>query len=133
MTTQTHKWLPSEPTAEMYTAYCSFQQLSLSIDSYKAMWQAAPVVEQEPAVYLVWHDGEFTYTKHPEEIKNAYETLPLYTNPQPQSKPLSVAELDELWKASYKEHDGGEKAFQNRKRRLKRFARAIEKAHGIGV
>ena len=94
MVTQTHKWLPSEPTAEMYTAYYSFRQASLDVDSYKAMWQAAQEIEQEP---------------------------------------LSVAELDELWKASYKEHDGGEKAFQNRKRRLKRFARAIEKAHKIGV
>lgn len=63
--------------------------------------------------------------------RNRDKYLALYTAP-PTREPLSVAELDELWKASYKEHDDGEKALQNRKRRLKRFARAIEKAHGIG-
>ena len=66
-----------------------------------------------------------------DSAKNSDRWTPLYTTP-PTREPLSVAELDELWKASYKEHDDGEKVLQNRKRRLKRFARAIEKAHGIG-
>lgn len=58
--------------------------------------------------------------------------FPVLDSGKQKRKPLSGAELDELWKASYKEHDDGEKALQNRKRRLKRFARAIEKAHEIG-
>lgn len=86
----THKWLPSEPTFEMVNAgvtawlYQENPNKPINfVEIFKAMWEKAPEVEQEPAVYLVGHDGEFTYTKYPKEIKNAYETLPLYTHPQP--------------------------------------------------
>ena len=85
MTAQ-YKWLPSEPTDEMVNAMwfngCQVTDKRLLL-AYKAMWRAAPEVEQEPAVYLVWHNGGFTYTKHPEEITDAYEILPLYTHQQP--------------------------------------------------
>ena len=64
----------------------------------KAAMQVAPAVEQEPAVYLVWHDGKFTYTKYPEEIVNAYETLPLYTHP-PAVEPVQT--LEELEQEIY--------------------------------
>jgi hypothetical protein len=153
MTTQTHKWLPSEPTNEMVkgleTVLSNLRGLHESQDYYgNEIWlleeidivmdvikklQAAPEVEQDPSVYLVWHDGEFTYTKQPEEIKNAYETLPLYTHPQPKRELLSEDEVFGIAEVFLSvDEDGGryEVIFDYD---LVSFTRAIEKTHGIGV
>lgn len=40
-----YKWLPSEPTDEMTKAWCANCH-AWDLDAYKAMWQAAPDVEQ---------------------------------------------------------------------------------------
>lgn len=95
--------------------------------------QEANKPKPEPVAFISFEHGDWLVKPHEaERMKNIGANFqPLYTAP-PTREPLSVAELDELWKASYKEHDDGEKALQNRKRRLKRFARAIEKAHEIG-
>ena len=153
MTTQTHKWLPDEPSInllislatrishihlkkmkdqsfnivpdirELYAfLYASLPEVEqepcgyldkcldftlVSVDGKIPLYthpqpkqseQSTSEVEQEPAVYLVWHDGKFTYTKHPEEIVNAYEILPLYTHP-PAIEPVQT--LEELEQEIY--------------------------------
>jgi hypothetical protein len=129
MTTQ-HKWLPSEPTADMHTAYYSVRQVSLNVDSYKAMWQAAPEVEQEPVGRVV----NISYPESSDNTKYLTATITdasrckagdyLYTNPQPKRKPLSEENLVLIWNSSTK--DIPYEHFQA----VFRFA---EKAHGIGV
>lgn len=101
----THKLLPSEPTFEMVNAgvtvwlYQENPNKPINfVEIFKAMWEKASVVEQEPAVYLVWHDGEFTYTKHPEEYQNTYEALPLYTHPQPKREPMNFNDMANIIK-----------------------------------
>ena len=117
-----YKWLPSEPSKEMKKHVSKYH----SIVDYKQMWKDAPEVDQEPVVYLVWYDGKFTYTKHPEEIVDAYEILPLYTHPPKREQPLSIDTVMSIvgaidWDDLPTEED--EWAY---------FAREIEKAHGIG-
>jgi hypothetical protein len=108
MTTQ-HKWLPSEPTADMHTAYYSVRRVSLNVDSYKAMWQAAPAVEQEPIMYEIRFreipNGRFDawaacgkktyerYIKNPIEDDWEHEVRALYTTPQPKRDKLSLQQL----------------------------------------
>lgn len=132
MTTQ-YKWLPSEQTDEMLKVLRPFLPVfddEMLAVLYTAAWQAAPEVEQEPAVYLVWHDGEFTYTKYPEEIVNAYEILPLYSHPQPKQEPLKW-DVDTIHNIIFKmQEDGFEGAPI---KAIKEFITVIEKAHGIGV
>jgi hypothetical protein len=55
VTTQTHKWLPSEPTEKMITTALAIDSVHFNIDIdhkmlikiYKAMWRAAPEIKQE--------------------------------------------------------------------------------------
>jgi hypothetical protein len=139
VTTQ-HKWLPSEPTEDMHAAYYSVRQVSLNVDSYKAMWKAAPAVEQEPIMYELRFrqipDGRFDawaacgkktyerYIKNPIEDDWEHEVRALYTNPQPKRERLSEENLVLMWNSSTK--DIPYEHFQA----VFRFA---EKYHGIGI
>jgi hypothetical protein len=78
MTTQTHKWLPSEPTYDMrYAAILAasmeedvyLPELSVIDFLYKAMWKAAPEISQEPVAYLQKNRQGALYT-HPQPIRN---------------------------------------------------------------
>jgi hypothetical protein len=68
MTTQTHKWLPSEPTpamleAEQFASSLVYESHEVqAIEVYKAVWQAAPVAEQQQR-------ESFTVTRH--EVREA--------------------------------------------------------------
>jgi hypothetical protein len=117
-----HKWLPSEPTQEMLDAERFASSLAYeshevqAVKVYKAMWQAAPEIEQEPVITK--RDNGLT-------LGVAYDSLPtgtrFYTHPQP-CEPLSEDVIGELIdKLPY-----GSDYFME-------FARMVEKAHGIGV
>jgi hypothetical protein len=51
MNTQTHKWLPSEPTpamleAEQFASSLAYESHEVqAVEVYKSMWQAAPTLE----------------------------------------------------------------------------------------
>jgi hypothetical protein len=110
---------------------------------YKAIWEAAPDVEQEPVGYelriRMLPDGDFdSWTRcnkksyefckeNPTEGTWEYEVRALYTNPQPKREPLSDDELNSL-----RQRDNGKLNFVTL-REFREVARAIEKAHGIGV
>ena len=89
--------------------------------------------EQEPVAWMYDHHIEVGYDKHTEfnivetcarnlESENCINIRPLYTSP-PKREPLSDETIAELWGDKY-----SGKTFM-----VKNFARAIEKAHGIGV
>lgn len=115
-----YKWLPSEPTKEMTMAWCANCH-AWDLDAYKAMWQAAPVVEQEPVAYIAVRDFGIDIT-HIETIAIMWGVpyKPLYTHQQPKREPLSEYRIWELW-------DSREVNIN-----VINLARAIEKAHGIG-
>lgn len=118
-----YKWLPSEPTEEMlFALYGMYKTLE---ERYLAAWEAAPVVNQEPYAYAtLWDDGEWSAVQDIEQ--NAIKQVPLYTHSQPKRKPLSEDELLVLLKnidSSTKRLPIG----------FKLFARAVEKAQGVGV
>lgn len=112
------KLLPEEPNADMYTAYYNVKHSSLDIDSYKAMYKAAPEVEQEPYAYAtLWDNGEWSVLQ--EIDKNAVRQVPLYTCPQPKREPLSSNCIAILWNKAFK--DANELSF------VIDFVRKIEK------
>jgi hypothetical protein len=127
MTTQTHKWLPSEPTpamleAEQFASSLVYESHEVqAIEVYKAMWQAATEREQEHVITK--NDNGLT-------LSVDFDFLPVgtkfYTNPQLR-EPLSIDTVMSIvgsmpWEELYTEED-----------EWNCFARAIEKAHGIGV
>ena len=85
----------------------------------------AKQVKQEPVAWKVIDgtNGEYMFSRvKPMERNYKFDVvIPLYTSP-PTREPLSDAQIAELWgdKHSGKTH------------MVKNFARAIEKAHGIG-
>ena len=137
MTTQTHKWLPEQPTDEIIEAWFSNHEKGFE-KAYKAMRQAAPEVEQEPVGY--WNGKETVFFSH--ELAG-YKLpsdcfIPLYTHPQPKQSEqsldmvkrelLSDKELSELYLSlplSTRE-DVCSYSF-------KKGFRQAEKADGIGV
>ena len=121
MTTQ-YKWLPEHPTQEMINEVNNvnfFASIYIPDDAladlYKVMWRSAPAVSQKP-VAILGHD------------------VPLYTRPQPKREPLSEREINKLEMESYQllfeKWNGRAPELVDH---FKAFARAIEKAHGIGV
>ena len=117
MTTQ-YKWLPEQPTDEMIqAAYTGDVPHTYNESTYKVMWQATPVVEQEPAAIVRrYRDGTVVA-----EIrdKNMDEGTELYTHPRKNREPLSDHEIKQLLK-----RDDGLDVVD--------LVRAVEKAHGIG-
>ena len=92
MTTQTHKWLPSEPTDEMVNA--ALTEFNVPEGAFTEIfrrvlikaWQAAPEAEQEPVAYrYTTHDG---YTVLSEDYHRLEDSEPLYTHPHPKPEPL---------------------------------------------
>jgi hypothetical protein len=96
MTTQTHKWLPNKSTEEMLYAffevageYCipAFTQPKV-IEAFRAYWQAAPEVEQEPVgeIYEQQADG----SNRAEMVIELPVGTKLYTHPQPTREAFTV-------------------------------------------
>lgn len=120
------KLLPKEPSNEMVQAWCANCH-AWDLDAYKAMYQAAPEVEQIPVnliagANIVWMDDDVIEAA---EFKGWLMRMPkLYTHPQPKREPLSAEQLVLLWNGSTKEipYEHFQAVF--------RFA---EKSHGIGV
>jgi hypothetical protein len=118
-----HKWLPSEPNEGMIEALKPYLSRSYNTHikaAYKAMWQSAPEVEQEHVITK--NDNGLT-------LSVDFDFLPVgtkfYTNPQLR-EPLSIDTVMSIvgsmpWEGLYTEEDEWDC-----------FARAIEKAHGIG-
>ncbi len=88
--------------------------------------------EQEPVAWMYDHQIEVGYDKYTEvniietcarnlESNNCINIRPLYLAP-PKQEPLSDAQIAELW---------GDK-HSGKTYKVKNFARAIEKEHGIG-
>jgi hypothetical protein len=88
--------------------------------------------EQEPVAWMYDHQIEVGYDKYTEvniietcarnlESNNCINIRPLYLAP-PKREPLSDAQIAELW---------GDK-HSGKTYKVKNFARAIEKEHGIG-
>ena len=73
----------------------------------------------QPAAWMVYTEGGTSayVTDNPNDLVGAYRALPLYTAP-PQRQPLTEEQIDDCW------YQSGGLSLQ--------FARAIERAHGIG-
>ena len=115
---------------EMIEKLCSFQMtysdwLLLIADAEELLAQP----EQEPVAWMYDHQIEVGYDKYTEvniietcarnlESNNCINIRPLYLAP-PKQEPLSVERIADLWT------DINTNSVRN-------FARAIEKAHGIG-
>lgn len=86
--------------------------------------QALAEPEQEPVAWANMKDGEpvlLAISQHPEDRANWMNPVPLYTAPTPR-KPLPTIEIIGMYNAQYDpDADDG-----------LGFARAIERAHGIG-
>ena len=85
---------------------------------------AHPAPEPEPVAWMVYTlDGKSAFvTDNPKDFTQDHRALPLYTHP-PQRKPLTDEEILEAWKP-----------FEGNPFTTKyEFARAIERAHGIGA
>jgi hypothetical protein len=124
MTTK-YKWLPEQPTIEMLEALFTVEEPNPARD-YRAMWKAAPEVEQDPVESQFYDENnDKWYPFFNEEHKRAtieagYTVRDLYTHPQP-CEPLSEDVIGELIdKLPY----GSDYSME--------FARMVEKAHGIG-
>jgi hypothetical protein len=133
MTTQ-YKWLPSEPTpamleAEQFASSLAYESHEVqAVEVYKAIWQAAPEVEQKPVMYV--EKGLICYTSLADDqsylmsVDVSYlwehgfpEGTKFYTHPQPKREPLSNRQIIEMV-FNYPDYVD--------------LARAIEQAHGIG-
>ncbi len=128
MATQ-YKWLPSEPTqsmleAEQFASSHTYESAEVeAVEVYKAMWQAAPAIEQEPVAFIDMKN--FPPIRFPDgqlrcDIEHL-DGLELYTNPQPKREPLSESEIRQLLKQ------------RDEEMHIVDFIRYIEKAHGIGT
>ena len=101
-----YKWLPSEPTQEMTMAWCANCH-AWDLDAYKAMWQAAPEVEQEPVPWkhdcaaLLQNDVELWVDRCP------YCGKPRTTNTQPPSTEQEASRTQGMTLKQRIEHVGG--------------------------
>ena len=86
---------------------------------------AEPV--QEPVAWMVYTEGGASayVTDNPRDLIGAYRALPLYAAP-PQRLPLTDEEIDAEWRKAASEEGFTTAQF------VRTFARAIERAHGIG-
>ena len=99
MKTQTHKWLPEQPTQEMINnaveAFYDMQEVgigNLNDDieaALKAAWEVAPEVEQEPVAWMN-KDGYIALYKQGDVV------IPLYTRQQ------SIRNLALIWAQGYR-------------------------------
>ena len=144
MTTQPHKWLPSEPTNEMLAnairnsegIYPAF----VFAADYKAMWDAAPVVEQEPVAFMADDEDHGTRLCKREVVAECWGIpyVPLYTHPQPKrNSHCDAGEMcikcpDDRTPLSKDEIIRIVNELDLEKYDYLCVARAIEKAHGIG-
>lgn len=123
--------------AEAFSIHNKCPNLIVEIQNLLAQPEHIPairnMVEQEPVAWMYDHHIEVGYDKHTEfnivetcarnlESENCINIRPLYASP-PKQEPLSDETIAELWGDKY-----SGKTFM-----VKNFARAIEKAHGIGV
>jgi hypothetical protein len=149
-----YKWLPSEPTEEMMSIFTPLESYRNTVikNSYKAIWQAAPEIEQDPVGKIKWE-----YTNHGyKPYVDLWDDLPvktlLYTYPQPDQTELINQLTDELNKTEAERVKWMTTALTSQPKleplsndEIKQifeksiglmywdFARAIEKAHGIGL
>jgi hypothetical protein len=88
----------------------------------EAAMKAAPAVEQEPVGFIGEDPDHGTRMCKREIIAECWliPYLPLYTHPQPKREPLSESEIKQIFEQSI-----GLMYWD--------FAKAIEKAHGIGA
>ena len=79
----------------------------------------------EPVAWMVYTEGGASayVTDNPRDLIGAYRALALYTTP-PQRKPLTEEEIDNICRQAHGGADPQEWA--------RNFARAVERAHGIG-
>lgn len=143
MTTQ-YKLIPSEPTDEMVTAgvaawlYQENPNKPINfVEIFKAMWEKATEVEQEPVAYRNFNQGEGGY-EHPwlyvdadDLVGHTYSYIrnaePLYTHPQPKQPEQSL----DMVKREPLSNNAIQQLIVNNGGSMLEFARAIEKAHGI--
>ena len=111
-------------------------KISPAIEALREALEAAPqpaAPTQDPAAWAITYDGRTPYTLWHEgdgplldlEIKRlagSAQKMALYTAPQPTRQPLDQGRLRAMW-VQYAPHIGAPLE----------FARAIEKAHGIGA
>ena len=83
--------------------------------------------EPEPVVWMVFtQDGQSVFvTDNPTDIGDDQRALPLYTAP-PTRRPLTPVEIAAMWR-KFSSKEGFTTA-----QFVRNFARAIERAHGIG-
>ena len=146
------KLVPEEPIATMLNAWCEAETESSAHQhtsdvmraGYRAMLAAAPkppVTDQEPVAWQCrmrakwgrsgeWWPWQECNQEKAEDYKRVpclndweYEARPLYTHPQP-IQPLTDEEIERNWQFLHDEE--GNPPDQHD------FARAIERAHGIG-
>ena len=117
---------PEQPVA-WYFVRDSEKGISFAPDNDPAKpWQplyTAPPRATEPVAWMVYTEGGTSayVTDNPSDLIGAYRALPLYTAPTPR-KPLTD---EEIYLAT-NQIDRGERGWAIK------FARAIERAHGIG-
>lgn len=98
-----YKWLPSEPTDEMLEAVGSLSTLLSNNNSrheayetiYKAMWQAAPEIEQEPVAFISKSCIKWLEEGKPSNCvlttkSRSSGVVPIYTHPQPSQSEQSL-------------------------------------------
>jgi ribosome biogenesis protein Nip4 len=113
--------------AEQFASSLAYESSEVeAVEVYKAMWQAAPEVEQEPVAFIDmkmfppirFADGQLRC-----DIENL-DGLALYTHPQPKREPLSEEERKSLWKSLSDMDEGID---------FNSIVTGVEKALGIGV
>ena len=132
------KLVPVEPTRDMLTAWIKAVVVSNTTAPalYRAMLTAAPqppVVEQVPVAWAIFVDSGnarmwSTFQPHIQKFADAegLSVTPLYTHPQPR-QPLTEEQIGEIGSKCEKFAKDGSEWFDRWM-----FARAIERAHGIG-
>jgi hypothetical protein len=105
-----------------------------AVEVYKAMWQAALSVAQEPVESQFYDEStgkwcNFINEQHRQNtIKDGYKVRDLYTHPHPKCEPLDDGMVLQMCRNSTTTNHEGIEICNPYK-----FADMIEKAHGIGV
>ena len=98
-------------------------------EAKEALRAALAEPEQEPVAWRLYKDGELYALKFEAEDRGPhYRWEPLYTAPTPR-KPLTNAEIWNTYKNLWMFHPAEEPRLAGD---VLKFARAIERAHGIG-
>ena len=86
--------------------------------AFDSIVPSKPEVEKKPVAFISqFKNGN----KHYSEVAFDDDSIPLFTHPQPKREPLSESEIFNVLDKNQNSSD------------WIKFARAIEKAHGIGV